>query len=187
MTQTAMAVNGAVNATPRKILVLGATSGIAEATCRIWASRGDSLFLVARNPEKLAAVAADLRARGAGFVDTAVADLDDTEAHPALLAHGVNSARGPRCCLSRTAFLAIRLVQSRTSYCRTHPLHELWHNSLLTWLANIYAGGARRNHRGALLVAEIAAASRATSTAPRRPASAFLAGLRNRGIARVTV
>ena len=54
----------------RKILVLGATSGIAEATCRIWASQGASLFLIARNPEKLAAVAADLRARGASFVDT---------------------------------------------------------------------------------------------------------------------
>ncbi len=36
---------------PRKILVLGATSGIAEATCRIWATQGASLFLVARNAE----------------------------------------------------------------------------------------------------------------------------------------
>ena len=34
----------------KKILVLGATSGIAEATCRIWASQGAQLFLVARNP-----------------------------------------------------------------------------------------------------------------------------------------
>ena len=41
-----------------KILVLGATSGIAEATCRIWAAQGASLFLVARNPEKLVAAIA---------------------------------------------------------------------------------------------------------------------------------
>ena len=34
----------------KKILVLGATSGIAEATCRIWAAQGAQLFLVARNP-----------------------------------------------------------------------------------------------------------------------------------------
>ena len=73
------------NATPRKILVLGATSGIAEATCRIWAEQGARLFLVARNAQKLAAVAADLRTRGASYVDTAVADLDDTDQHPALL------------------------------------------------------------------------------------------------------
>ena len=79
---------------PRKILVLGATSGIAEATCRIWATQGASLFLVARNQERLAAVAADLRTRGASYVDTAVADLDDTDNHPALLAHAVNSLTG---------------------------------------------------------------------------------------------
>jgi len=66
---------------PRKILVLGATSGIAEATCRIWATHGASLFLVARKPQKLAAVAADLRTRGASYVDTAVADLDEERSH----------------------------------------------------------------------------------------------------------
>src|ERR1700744_6327042 len=79
---------------PRKILVLGATSEIAKATCRIWATQGASLFLVARNAERLAAVAADLRTRGASYVDTAVADLDDTDNHPALLAHAVNSLTG---------------------------------------------------------------------------------------------
>src|SRR5271167_5194949 len=79
---------------PKKILVLGATSGIAEATCRIWATQGASLFLVARNAEKLAAVAADLRTRGARHVDTAVADLDDTDGHPKLLADAINTLGG---------------------------------------------------------------------------------------------
>src|ERR1700734_1208592 len=83
-----------MTATPKKILVLGATSGIAEATCRIWASQGASLFLVARNAEKLSAVAADLKARGPTYVDAAVADLDDTDKHPELLAHAVNSLTG---------------------------------------------------------------------------------------------
>src|SRR5260370_35374122 len=86
--------SAAANQPPRKILVLGATSGIAEATCRIWATQGASLFLVARNAEKLAAVAADLRTRGASYVDTAVADLDDTDQHPTLLAHAINSLTG---------------------------------------------------------------------------------------------
>src|SRR6201996_2963767 len=79
---------------PRKILVLGATSGIAEAAARIWASQGASLFLVARNQAKLEAVAADLRTRGASFVDTAVADLDDVDNHPALLSHAINALAG---------------------------------------------------------------------------------------------
>src|SRR5580693_10093904 len=85
---------GSADQTPRKILVLGATSGIAEAACRIWADQGAALFLVARNAEKLAAVAADLRVRGASYVDTAVADLDDTDRHAELLAHAVNSLTG---------------------------------------------------------------------------------------------
>src|SRR5882672_5513112 len=86
--------SGTSNPPPRKILVLGATSGIAQATCRIWATQGASLFLVARNAEKLAAVAADLKTRGASYVDTAVADLDDTGQHPTLLAHAINSLTG---------------------------------------------------------------------------------------------
>jgi len=48
----------------RRVLVLGATSAIAEATARIWAGRGCSFVLAARNPERLADVAADLAARG---------------------------------------------------------------------------------------------------------------------------
>ena len=78
----------------KKILVLGATSGIAEATCRIWAAQGAQFFLVARNAEKLAAVAADLKLRGASYVGAAVADLDDTEKHAELLTHAVNSLTG---------------------------------------------------------------------------------------------
>ncbi len=87
-------VAGQAHRAPKRILVLGATSGIAEACCRLWAARGDSLYLVARNPEKLAAVAADVRTRGAAYVETAVADLDDTHAHPELLAHAINSLAG---------------------------------------------------------------------------------------------
>ena len=33
----------------RKILIVGATSGMAEACARLWAQRGDHLFLAARN------------------------------------------------------------------------------------------------------------------------------------------
>jgi decaprenylphospho-beta-D-erythro-pentofuranosid-2-ulose 2-reductase len=43
------------------------------------------LFLVARNLDKSAAVAADARVRGAKVVTTHVLDLDDVAAYPALL------------------------------------------------------------------------------------------------------
>ena len=82
-----------------KVLVLGATSAIAQAAARVWASRGAELFLVARSAGKLQAVADDLRTRG-GKVETALQDLDDASLHAALaeratgadvvlLAHGV--------------------------------------------------------------------------------------------------
>jgi short-subunit dehydrogenase len=67
-----------------KAIVFGATSCIAQEVLRLWATRGDDLFLVARNDERLEAVAADLRVRGAARVRTAAADLDDLSRHGAL-------------------------------------------------------------------------------------------------------
>lgn len=66
----------------RNILIFGATSGIAEAVARIYASQGARLFLVARNSEKLNIVASDLRVRGAGDVQTFVMDANDIERFP---------------------------------------------------------------------------------------------------------
>lgn len=63
----------------KRILILGATSAIAERWARLRAARGDRLLLLGRDPEKLAVVAADLRARGAAEVLTAESDLADTE------------------------------------------------------------------------------------------------------------
>jgi short-subunit dehydrogenase len=45
----------------KKILVIGATSAIAKNCARIWAKRGDKLFLVARNEERLKNIAKDLK------------------------------------------------------------------------------------------------------------------------------
>lgn len=69
----------------QNILIFGATSGIAEAVARRYAARGDSLFLVARNADKLKVVAADLVARGAVGVQTFAMDANDTARLPAML------------------------------------------------------------------------------------------------------
>lgn len=69
----------------RKIAIIGATSAIAEATARIWAQRGDHLFLVARNSEKLEAIAGDLRVRGCPKVATYLMDANDYAAHVPML------------------------------------------------------------------------------------------------------
>src|ERR1700736_1846412 len=169
--------------TPRKILVLGATSGIAEATCRIWAAQGAALFLVARNRAKLDAVAADLRTRGASYIDTAVADLDDTESHPALLSHAVNSLTG-----MDVAYLTHGILgdQSKAEQDFNTAAQILYTNflapvSLLTWLANYCV----QRHTGTLAVISSVAGDRGRKSnyvygSSKAGLSAFLAGLRNR-------
>jgi short-subunit dehydrogenase len=62
-----------------KVIILGATSAIAEATARLYASESAELLLVARQPERLATIAADLTLRGAAQAETAVRDLADSD------------------------------------------------------------------------------------------------------------
>jgi short-subunit dehydrogenase len=61
----------------RRILITGATSAIAQEAAKHFAADGDAFLLAGRDPEKLAAVADDLRARGAKEVATAVVDMLD--------------------------------------------------------------------------------------------------------------
>ena len=68
-----------------KVLVLGATSAIAQATVRLLAARGAALYLVARHAERLDAVARDARTRGAARVETETLDLDDFAQHEPLV------------------------------------------------------------------------------------------------------
>src|ERR1700733_13465453 len=176
-------IPSAASHTPRKILVLGATSGIAEATCRIWAAQGASLFLVARNAEKLAAVAADLRTRGANFVDTAVADLDDTDKHPQLLAHAVNSLTGMDIAYLAHGILGDQAEAERDFNAAAQILYTnlLAPVSLLTWLANFCV----QRRAGVLAVISSVAGDRGRKSnyvygSSKAGLSAFLGGLRNR-------
>lgn len=57
------------------VLILGATSAIAERFARLRAERGDRLLLVGRDAGRLAAIAADLTARGAQAAETLALDL----------------------------------------------------------------------------------------------------------------
>ena len=69
----------------KKVLIIGATSAIAEATTRLFALRQASLYLVARNEHRVAAIASDLRIRGAAQVAYEALDLNDFAAHAAML------------------------------------------------------------------------------------------------------
>lgn len=67
------------------VLVVGATSAIAEAVARRWAARGDKLYLAARRESLLASAADDLRVRGAKSVAFETFDVTRREAHAGLI------------------------------------------------------------------------------------------------------
>ena len=69
----------------KKVLIIGATSAISEHCARIWATRGDMLYLVARNDKHLKMIATDLKARGAEYVHSHCMDLNIIENHFAML------------------------------------------------------------------------------------------------------
>lgn len=63
-----------------KVVFLGATRGMGRALARLFAERGDSLFLLGREADELARSAADLQARGRGeAIGVGACDLEDPE------------------------------------------------------------------------------------------------------------
>lgn len=69
----------------QRVLIIGATSAIAEATARLYAERGARLHLVARNRPRLDTIGDDLLVRGAPEVTRATLDVNDIAAHAAVL------------------------------------------------------------------------------------------------------
>ena len=77
----------------KRILVIGATSAIATACCRLWAEQGHEFFLVARDAEKLQQTAQDLEARGAKSVNSFTMDVLDTPQHALMLQQCISTHR----------------------------------------------------------------------------------------------
>ena len=69
----------------KKVIVLGATSGIALEVQRQLAHLGCELFLVARSPQRLAELQTDLCVRGAPQILTYAADLSFVAQHEGVL------------------------------------------------------------------------------------------------------
>jgi short-subunit dehydrogenase len=167
----------------RKVLVLGATSGLAIPVCRIFADQGAQLFLVARNAGRLATVAADLKTRGAASVDTAVADLDDTANHAALLTHAINSLGG-----CDVALLAHGVLwdpaELDASFAKCNALLQtnlVSPVSLCMWLADYFVS----RHAGVLAVFSSVAGERGRKAniiygASKAGLTAYLGGLRQK-------
>jgi short-subunit dehydrogenase len=69
----------------KRVLIIGATSAMAEACARCWAAPGNRFFLVARNAARIAQIADDLTVRGA-LAESYALDVNHTDGHAQMLA-----------------------------------------------------------------------------------------------------
>jgi decaprenylphospho-beta-D-erythro-pentofuranosid-2-ulose 2-reductase len=177
-----------------RVLVVGATSAIAAETARVYAAYGARLFLTGRDAERLDAVAADLRVRGARAVETAVLDVTDRERCDAVVEAAWAAFEG-----LDVALLAHGILpdQSRCQADAAETIEALEVNfvstaALLTPLANRFESA----HRGCIAVITSVAGDRGRQSnyvygAAKGGLDRFLEGLRNRlfhaGVAVVTL
>ena len=69
----------------QNVVIFGGTSAIAQSVARLYAARGDKIFLVARNQVRLTSIKKDLTVQGASACHYATQDLADTSQHESLI------------------------------------------------------------------------------------------------------
>lgn len=167
----------------RKVLIIGATSAIAEAVARRFAGSGDRLHLMARNPERLQDLARDLRVRGATAVDCSPFDAKDHAGTASIIGQAIQSMGGLDVVLIAHGTLPDQKA-CEASFDLT--LQELDTNAIsvmgmLTYLANY----CEAHRHGTIAVISSVAGDRGRQSnyvygAAKGAVSVFLQGLRNR-------
>ncbi|MHB2040072.1 MAG: SDR family oxidoreductase [Acidiferrobacteraceae bacterium] len=167
----------------RKVLILGATSAIAQETARLFAASGARLFLVGRNEKRLCVLRDDLQVRGAERVRYAVCDLNETDRHESLIKAAAEALNG-----LDTVLIAHGTLADQTACQESYALaeRELRTNflsavSLLTVLANRF----ERERQGSIAVISSVAGDRGRQSnyvygAAKGGLSVFLQGLTQR-------
>jgi decaprenylphospho-beta-D-erythro-pentofuranosid-2-ulose 2-reductase len=176
------------------ILIIGATSTIAQATARRFAAEGARFFLVGRSASKLAAVRDDLLVCGADESETYALDLTDIAAHAAML-DAATAALGT---LDMALIAHGSLSDQAASEASVARTMDEWATNctsviaLLTLLANLFEG----QRHGTIAVMSSVAGDRGRKSlyvygAAKAAINTFLEGLRGRlsaaGVAVVTI
>lgn len=170
-----------------RALVIGATSAIAEAVARVYASRGYTLCLVGRNAAKLAVIADDLRVRGAAQLHSIVMDVTDARSRATGLA-AVEAAIGvPDVVLIAHGTLPDQQAceHSEEALIAALDVNFVSTTALLTALAN----RMETARRGSIVVITSVAGDRGRRSnyvygSAKAGVSTFLSGLRHRLVAR---
>ena len=167
----------------RRILITGATSAIAQEAARHFAADGDVFLLAGRNPDKLAAIANDLRARGAEEVKTEVVELLDLARCSRLIDEAIEKLGG------LDALLVAQGTLPDQSACEADPAQTLREFSLNAMgpitLALKAAAHFETQHSGCLAVITSIAGVRGRRSnyiygSAKAAVSTFMEGLRGR-------
>ena len=167
----------------RKILIIGATSAIAEATARRFAQDGDRLFLAGRSSERLKMLADDLKLRGALQSETFTMDANDFAQHATLVSTAHASLGGLDTVLIAHGTLSDQQAceasfEATFQELQTNALSVI---SLLTHIANIFES----QKHGTIAVISSVAGDRGRPSnyvygTAKAAVSTFLQGLRGR-------
>lgn len=167
----------------QKILIIGAGSAIAEATARRFAQQGASLYLLGRSPERLEAMASDLKIRGAASVGVHLYEANDFASHQPVIDQAIAAMGGIDLALIAHGTLG---DQKACEQSFELTLKELNTNaisviSMLTHLANVF----ERSRQGTIAVIGSVAGDRGRQSnyvygTAKGALSVFLSGLRNR-------
>lgn len=178
----------------RRVVIVGATSAIAERVARLLAARGTALYLVGRDSARVEAIAADLRVRGSPLTHCEAMDVNDTSAHVPMLDRADERLGGFDTVLIAHGTLSDQVAcqQSVTLTMQELATNALSVIALLTPIANRFE--ARR--AGTIAVISSVAGDRGRQSnyvygGAKALVSAFLSGLRQRlnkaGVSVVTI
>lgn len=166
-----------------KILIIGATSAIAEATARVYAARGAAFYLIARNAERAQTIADDLLVRGAKTAQAGSLDATEFSAHAGAIEHAWNVLGGVDVALIAHGTLP---NQERCESDADYALREFAVNGTSTIaLATRIAQKLQAQGGGTLAVISSVAGDRGRASnylygSAKAAVSAFTSGLRQR-------
>ncbi len=164
----------------KRTLVIGATSAIAQRICALCVARGERLYLLGRNEEKLRGLVASL---GDGVVGHAACDFSDTHSNAARYEEAKRVLGGIDSVFIAHGDIGDQLA-SETSFAHAEQIFATNLLSVVSFVIPI-ANDLERDGRGALVVISSVAGDRGrprnyTYGAAKGALSLYLQGVRSR-------
>ncbi|AMO24428.1 SDR family oxidoreductase [Ramlibacter solisilvae] len=165
------------------ILIVGATSAIAEATARLWAAEGHRIMLLGRRRNRLESIADDLRVRGAGLALCETFDATEFEAHERVVDRSLDALGSIDLVLVAHGSLGNQRACER-DFSEAHHEYAVNALSVISLLTHI-ANRMETQGRGAIAVIGSVAGDRGRQSnyvygSAKAAVDVFVQGLRNR-------